>query len=367
VVYDDPNLQSAREGSSPGKDRFKPKIRFGLGAVRGVGQVALDGVFEARSQGGPFTDLFDFAARVDSRRLNRGLLEALVQCGAFDAVSLPAGLSRARLFAAIERAMDRSRSATRDRERGQITLFGTLGKGQSDGALSPLIDQYPAADSWDSMELLAREKAALGCYVSGHPLTRYRHKLQRLDIVATTDLAGCAPWTSANVAGMVEDYQERLFKGGAGGKAGYFSLDDLHGRVGAKIRSDRIDTFADLLRSGEPVIVTGKVSFPQSDDEDEDREPTLLVDSVQSLSAAVERVTRGLCLRISPEHANREIWSRLKEVIAAHPGNCGLEIVVHLESGAEVVLGLNEAKVSANNALLGALERVLGSSRVEMI
>ena len=81
-------------------------------------------MFESRKTSGPFRDLFDFATRVDAKRLNKGVLEALVQCGAFDSVLEPMGVSRARAYAAIDRALERSRGATRDRERGQATMFG---------------------------------------------------------------------------------------------------------------------------------------------------------------------------------------------------------------------------------------------------
>src|SRR5690606_33951444 len=106
------------------KDPYGSRIRFGLGAVRGVGGAALESVFEVRASGGAFRDLFDFASRVDGKKLNRGVLEALVQCGAFDTVSDPNGSQRARACPAVERRLNRAGSARRDRESGQSSLFG---------------------------------------------------------------------------------------------------------------------------------------------------------------------------------------------------------------------------------------------------
>ena len=233
VVYENPKGDGPRQGPGKLRDRFAPRIRFGLGAVRGVGQSALEGVFESRRTGGAFSDLFDFAARVDSKRLNKGLLESLVQCGAFDSIAFPNGLTRSRLFAAIDIALERSRSATRDRERGQTSLFARLAANQPQSEVGLRADQYPEVESWDSMESLAREKTSLGCYVSGHPLERYGHKLHRLDITSTKDLGAYEPWTMAKVAGMVENYQEKLFRT-SGGKAAFFTLEDLDGRVGGE-------------------------------------------------------------------------------------------------------------------------------------
>jgi len=119
VVYAHPNGDGTTRGTGKVKDRYGPRLRFGLGAVRGVGESALETMFDARRAGGPFSDLFDFATRVDAKRLNKGVLEALVQCGAFDGVLLEKGITRARAYAAVDRALERSRNASRDRERGQ--------------------------------------------------------------------------------------------------------------------------------------------------------------------------------------------------------------------------------------------------------
>ncbi len=364
VVYEHPNGDGPRQGPGKLKDRFAPRIRFGLGAVRGVGQSALEGVFETRKGGGAFRDLFDFAVRVNSKRLNKGLLESLVQCGAFDSILLSNGLTRSRLFAAVDIALERSRSATRDRERGQTSLFTRMA---SDGSAEVGLrsEQYPVVENWDRMETLAREKMSLGCYVTGHPLERYGHKLQRLDVVSTKDLASCEPWTVARVAGMVENYQEKLFRSGSG-KAAFFTLEDLGGRVGAKVRGERIEECVTLLRSGAPVIATGKVSFPQTDDDEGDLEPTLLVDSVEPLSIAVQRVTRAINVRLAATQAHRDIWMRLRDVIGSNPGSCELELVVVLDNGVEVALELDQSGVSPDDALLGAIERVVGNNSVEL-
>lgn len=365
VVYDTPNGDGVRQVPGKLRDRLSPKIRFGLGAVRGVGQSALEGVFETRRQGGKYSDLFDFAARVDSKRLNKGLLEALVQCGSFDGISIPIGLTRARLFATIDAALERSRSATRDRERGQTSLFERISSSPAQISRSTAGDQYAEAESWDRMETLAREKASLGCYVSGHPLERYGLKLQRLEVLSTKDLSSCQPWTLTKVAGMVENYQEKIFRS-SGSKAAFFSLEDLNGRIQAKVRGDKIEDCVALLRSGAPVIVTGKVSFPQTDEDEGDVEPTLLVDSVEPLGAAVQKVTRAINVRVVGDCTSADTWTKLRDVISENPGNCEVEVLITLDSGVEVALGLDKARVNPDELLLGALERLVGNQAVEL-
>jgi DNA polymerase III subunit alpha len=367
VVYAHPEGDGPARGPGKLRDRLGPQIRFGLGAVRGVGEAALETVFEARQAGGPFRDLFDFAARVDARRLNKGMLESLVQCGAFDSTLAPAGITRARAFAAVDRALERSRSASRDRERGQTTLFGLFeaAASHSDNGSSPL-DEYPDAPAWDRHETLRREKAALGCYVSGHPLLRYGNKLARLGAVAAGELARQPAWSAVSVAGMVENYQERLFRGGAAGKAAFFEIEDRSGRVRAKLRGDRIETYAPLLTGGEAVLVSGKVSFPVTDEPTDELEPTLFVDSVEPLSDAVLKATRSVSIRLAAERTARSDLVELRRLLDSSPGPCPVELVLELPDGAQAVLALDATRVTPSDQVLSGLERMFGESVAEL-
>jgi DNA polymerase-3 subunit alpha len=367
VVYQHPDGRGPQPRGGPGKlrDRFGPQIRFGLGAVRGVGESALETMFEARSGTGPFKDLFDLATRVDAKRLNKGVLESLVQCGAFDTVLEPAGITRARAYAAVDRALERSRSASRDRERGQTNLFGMFGGG-SGGAAKAAGDEYPQTVEWDRMELLRRERAALGCYVSGHPLFRYQSKLPRIGALGTLELVNQKPWSPAAVAGMVENYQERIFKGGSGGRAAFFEIEDQFGRVEAKVRGDRIDSFSHLLQGAEPVLVSGKVSFPFTEDPEEERVPTLLVDGVELLSDAALRATRAISIRLDAERTHRGDLEKLKALLAASPGSCAVELVLDMKDGAQAVMDLPGTRVTPDGILLGGLERTFGGPVAEL-
>ena len=365
VVYAHSDGRGRKRGPGKLKDRFGPQIRFGLGGIRGVGDAALESVFEAREAGGPFTDLFDFASRVDSKRLNKGVLEALVQCGAFDSVLEPIGVSRARAFAAIERAVERSRSASRDRERGQTTLFGMFDAAREAEGSKAALAEYPPAEEWDQIERLRREKQALGWYVSGHPLMRYGTKLARLGATGAGELKGVDSWSPATVAGMVEQYQEKIFRG-SGAKAAFFELEDLTGRVRAKLRGDRIETYAHLLTSGDPVLVSGKVSFPVTDEPDDEAEPTLQVDEVVPLSDAVLQATRSVSISLKAAETSHDQLVRLKDLLKGHPGPCSVELVVRLPDGAEAVMAVDGARVLPNDAWLSSLERAFGRTVAEL-
>ncbi|HEX7665872.1 MAG TPA: DNA polymerase III subunit alpha, partial [Polyangiaceae bacterium] len=204
VVYTNPKGDKKVSPRAFVKDKLGPEIRFGLGAVRGVGGGALDTVFDARKEGGPFFDLFDFASRVDAKKLNRSVLEALVQCGAFDTTLKKLGVTRARAFAAIDVALERSRSASRDREAGQTNLFGLFDAAKPAAAASSTASGSSAGDytavvePWDRLEMLQREKQSLGFYVSGHPLERYLKggaALAKIGAVPTVDCSSMDDWS----------------------------------------------------------------------------------------------------------------------------------------------------------------------------
>jgi DNA polymerase-3 subunit alpha len=357
-------------------------------------------VFEAR-QGGPFRDLFDLAARVDAKRVNKAVFEALVQCGAFDASLEVRSVSRARAFASVDVALERSRAASRDREAGQTTLFGLFDAAPARENAAPTAGDYVESEPWDRRELLVRERQALGFYVSGHPLERYFGRkgersegpaasgggrkpergegvarsgeamLAKLGAWAIAECAGMDDWAQVKLVGMVEGYRERIFKDG-GGKVAFFDLEDLSGRVNVKLRARDIDQYAHILAAGEPVLVTGKVSFPQRGDDAEDepegpREPTILLSEVQSLTEVVHADTRSISIRIPAERTRASDLSTLARVLSGAKGSCPVTLCVSFEDGREAVLQLGDAwRVDVGDALLSGIERIFGQQVAEL-
>jgi DNA polymerase III subunit alpha len=371
VVYKYPEGKGPPRGPGKLRDRYGPQIRFGLGAVRGLGESALEAVFDARTRDGAFSDLFDFACRVDPRRLNKAVFEALVQCGAFDTCLTRLGVTRAVAMAAVDRALERGRSASRDRAVGQTTLFGLFQQAEAKSSVNSIASDYPAAEEWDRAESLKREKQALGCYVSGHPLDRYGSKPGRIGVVSTAELSSQKAWSTVSMAGMVEGYQEKRFKavgGKPGGKAAFFELEDMVGRVQAKVRGDRVDQFSAVLGTGEPVLITGKVSFPFTDEPtDEPQEASLLVDEAVPLVDAIRKGTQRISIPLKAEDVRRPRLEALRALLAGAPsGACPVDLIVALPDGSRVVLGLEGSRVELQDAILGGLERVFPGCIAEL-
>ncbi|MBL9027466.1 MAG: DNA polymerase III subunit alpha, partial [Myxococcales bacterium] len=371
VVYADPNAgpESRRGGKARRggrrRDPYDPKIRFGLGAIRGVGESALEAILEARGEGA-FKDLFDLAERVDPRRVNKGVLESLVASGAFDATLTERGISRAQAFGAIDSALERGRSASKDRERGQTNLFGLFAAAEPEAKKTNA--EYPNASPWDLRETLVREKEALGFYVSGHPLERYGVELSRFDVTPTAQLMTGEPWAKVRACGMVEGWRVRIFKGG-GGKVAFFTLEDTSGRIEVKVRERQIDAYESVLTSGEPVLVNGKLSFPfveEGEEESGPREPTLLLDEAVLFTDALRAEAKSITLRLSAARHTPAAVERLKGVLEGSPGACSIILAFELEGGAEATMTVPSLRVEPSDQMFGEVEKLLGGKAIEL-
>ncbi|MBI5531111.1 MAG: DNA polymerase III subunit alpha [Deltaproteobacteria bacterium] len=368
VVYASPAGDYRAPRGSRVTDKYQPQIRFGLGAVRGVGDAALESVFEARKQG-PFKDLFDFASRVDARKINKGALEALVQCGAFDTTLAASRVTRAQAFGAIDTALERGRSASKDRERGQATLFGMF---EAAAPVTTTKTEYPTVPPWDLRETCVREKQALGFYVSAHPLDRYGKELDRFQLASAASLPDADMWAKVRVAGMVEGYREKIFKGsGNAQKTAFFDLEDKTGRVTVRVKEQLIDAAAPVLTSGDPVVVSGTIRFPEREEGSEDveapREPTLLLDKVALLASLVQAETKAVTIRLRSQETTAADVTTLGGVLRDAPGDCPVTLVLEMPTGAEVSLALSpELRVEAGDRLFSALERQFGRQVAEL-
>ena len=387
VVYDPSLPAPKRRPNQPvafgGKlrDPLHPKIRFGLGAVKGVGGSALESILEVRMRDDdgapteskqPFKDLWNFTSRVDLRRVNKGVVEALVQCGAMDSLHEPTAIGRDRALAAIDTAIELGKRASADRLSGQTDLFGAF-LGEEGSKLSGRRANFPeVAEPWSRPEKLKREKAALGFYVSGHPLDGFKEELKRFCNANTGSLAKCAEGSNVSLGGMVEDYRERPTK--TGGKIAFFFLDDPFGRTEVIVRQRQVDACREQLQSGVPLLVSGVVRAERDQggggpvDEGMEQVPDmkLLLDSVTPLVEAFRARTRAVRVRVHVDRLDKKKLEALRRALEAHPGTC--PVVVQLESSADwrVTLAQGRFTVEPSEAMMMSLERLFGEKVCEL-
>ena len=336
------------------------QIRFGLMAIKGVGGGAVDSILAARRTFGRFLNLYHFCRSVDLRAVNRSTLEALVKCGAFDSVS--GGRNRGQLFAAIDLAVQSGQTATRDRDRGQMSLFG--GGEESSGGL----EKYPDEPSWSQADFLAAEKKTLGCYLTAHPLDAFSAEIHGLNWPAGFQLdrlAEIEPGKPLAVCGMVTGLRQLVVKKGksAGKRMATFLLEDLTSRCEAVVFADTFEKCESLLQDDVLVYVVATV------DNSRDR-LNLIVQEIHPLVTAGEEVSQGLIIQVTDEDGQDE--SRMQQiavVLKSCPRGSGkVQFQLLKKEGPPLSFDAgHDWRIRLQPEVLRALQDVAGAGRVQLI
>jgi DNA polymerase III subunit alpha len=319
-------------------------IRFGLAAIKGVGEIAVEALLKARKEGGRFSSLADMCERVDGRSVNRKILESLIKCGACDSL----GQNRATLFSQIEHTLTRAAGIIADRQRGQSSLFGMF-TGNSE--LQP--ETGPLLEEWPEHEMLAQEKELLGFYVTGHPLTPYAALLEKYSLVNTRGLAQLQNRALTRIGGMVAGVQNGVSK--KSGKPYCLAmLEDLEGSVQVLCISENYDKYHDLLTQGKPVLVIGEVN-------NGDDKPKLFPQEIMPLEEAPRRFTRQVHLRLHTAHLDTDKLESLRQLVAAHSGKCPLFLCFVMPGNEKVFLETHERFfVAPSRELQEAADQMFG-------
>lgn len=336
----------------------KKYIRFGLGAVRNVGAGAVDAIVEGRA-GQPFSGMFDFCERVDARRVNRRVMEALIKSGALDGIAQAQRVHRAQLMAILDVAQERAMSAQRDRESGQTSLLALFGQTGSDAPSerAAIAEQYPEVPEWAPRAQLAFERENLGFYVSGHPLDRYRDDLRRHATATTAQLGELPDRSEVTVGGIIADYRERALKSGKG-RLAIFNLEDLEGQVEVVCFSREFDEFEAVLKSDEPQLVSARLKL---EGEGEAVAPRLQLVSSITLAQLRAQKTKEVHLHLVADTVERTQLATLKDVLRRHVGDCRTYVHLALPKRSRTVLELAERyDVAPSDELLLELERLFG-------
>ncbi|HEY2030391.1 MAG TPA: DNA polymerase III subunit alpha [Myxococcales bacterium] len=352
VLQPDVNESLLAFGVAPDpKKPGKSLIRFGLGAIKGVGENAIEPILAARTK--PFLGLFDFCSRIDTRKINKKTLEALVTAGAFDFTQKP----RKALFDAIEPALQQGTSAQRDRESGQFGLFG----GGPKAAQTAPEERVFGKEEWSERERLALEKQAIGFYITGHPLARYAEDVKRYATHTCASLANARGFEKVAVAGIVQGFRERLTK--TGKRIAFAVLEDLTGARDLVIYDDAYTKFEALLKGDEPVLVKGMVRMAEKfgaeaqQQEAAEPSPEIKVDDVQRLADVRAAKATRVELKLQAEQATSEKLGELKALFVKYPGQCTAALSIVVPGTAETRISL-KTRVAPSDDLLAAIDRL---------
>ncbi len=346
-----PDVNESFAGFTP----LSGAIRYGLTAIKGLGQSIVNSIIEARENGGAFKSFYDFAERLGQGSLNKRVLEGLVGAGAFDSLKPDAGEMhewRGALAGAIDAALSRAQRAKRERLLGQNGLFGTML--EEPGA----VDQVPApAIPWTRSQLLLAEKAALGFYVTGHPLGNYADLLLAAKAVKSLELPGIASGTRVSIGGIINDFQPRTTK--KGDRFALLRLEDEAGGTKCVLWPETFRKYSALVKNELPVLVSGRLEIS------EDNPPSIIVDQVQALDEAL-KAKELVVVNVPIAEDSAQLFDGILHLFNTNPGNCDVALEATVGNNLLVRMKVNSTlRVERSDRLERALRDLGCGLKVE--
>ncbi|SCZ56016.1 DNA polymerase III subunit alpha [Thiohalomonas denitrificans] len=325
-------------------------VVYGLGAIKGVGEGAIASIVEERAHG-PYQDLFDFCKRVDLKKANRRVMEALIRAGALDSI----GPNRATMAAALPDALRIAEKHLQNAQAGMEDLFG-FGTASEPGEGAY---EYEVVPEWDDDIRLTGEKETLGLWLTGHPITRHEAELRHF---ITAPIVRLAPQKGKNqvLAGLVSGM--RVMTTRRGDKMAIVTLDDRTARIDLKLFSEVFERARDKLGKDRLVVVKGEVGV-----DDYSGGNSVSVEEVYELGEARQVFGHGVIIDLDEESLNESLMDDLAAALrASGEGQCPVVIAYHNQKGSALAVLGHAWRVLPSEELMARLHRLLGPERVQI-
>ncbi len=319
------------------------KIRFGLAAVKNVGQGAIDSIVAARQEK-PFISLRDFASRVDLRLCNRKVLESLIKCGAFDSL----GGHRAQYLAAVDDSLSQGQATQRERDNGQISMFSLMDSSVQEEMLHDTLHEI---EPFNDRERLSLEKEILGLYISGHPLEPYRPILEGLkSMTRCAELGEVGDNKHVKVGGIIVEVSRYFTKKKQ--EMAFVRLEDLTGSVELVVFPDLYEKSGELLLEDSMVVVAGRTDVKEEED------IKILAEALSPLN----RIQKYYRLVIGESHT-QELLKNLKDTLTAENGE--VPVCLYFEEDQKTLMLEENLWIRDHPSCLKRLENLLGPGSVK--
>jgi DNA polymerase III subunit alpha len=329
-------------------------IRFGLAAVKNVGHNAIDSIVAGREKLASYTSIYQFCENVDLRLLNKRVMESLIKSGAMDSLG-----RRAQLMTVLDKAMDRAQKAQRDAESGQHGLFGVFMQEE----VHVTNDRLPEIPDWDEHVRLGNEKEILGFFITGHPLEKYKEKLEDLHALGTQDLCAMKNSTGKDenivTAGIITNL--RVLKSKKGDFYAQAILEDMAGSVDMLVFPDAYRKLGEKVKIEVPVLIKGGVRI------EEGANPKLTVSDIQPLEEAKVPLARALRIRIPLETAMETTVDALHSLFEERKGAAKVLFDVERAGDFMVVMEAEGYNVLPDRNFITRVEQLCGRGAVRVI
>jgi len=352
------------EDAPKGKRKAPPKtigvIRFGMMAVRGVGEKAVEAVIEERQKKGEFPNLFDFCERVDLRTMTKGTIEALIKCGAFSSMNA----RRSQLLAVLDSAVEAGQQVQNDKRSGQMAMFG--GGAATASPTRTTNTGLPDVEEFLPAELLKFEKELLGFYITSHPLNEHQVAIDRYTTESSREAMNRAEGSEVMIGGMISRVKKIITKNGrsAGMPMAIITLEDLEGTIDGTMFAE---TYAEICAKYPTAVANESIVFVKGKIDRKRETPSIMVNEVIPVEDAINRLTTGVMIKLDPTRHSSETLPQIKPLLEKHKGKMDVFCQVAGSTGVVSIRLDRSIGVRPTKLMEEDLQMLLGNDAVQLI
>ena len=339
-------------------------IRFGLAAVKNVGEKAIKSIIDEHKRNSNFTSLLDFCQRVDLRVVNKRVIESLIKCGAFDSI----GARRSQLLAFLDVSLRNGQEYQKSKRNGQTSIFDLFEENNPDKNSGNYQDRLPDISEFSKNELLAMEKEMLGLYISYHPLNDYRERLKKIITSTSIELTNLSDKSRVVLAGVINNLKRKSTKNG--NLMAFITLEDLEGTVEIIAFPKVYEKCKETIKKDEIIITEGHIDVAEG-------KTKIIAEKISLLEKYVENkrptpkteeknqnLAEELHLEISTGENESDLLRKLKELFHGYPGKS--QVVLHFKDKNKTILHAIDKKYSVNigDKFMEEIRAVLGDEKI---
>jgi DNA polymerase-3 subunit alpha len=341
TVTDSHDRDEVEPGSTIGS------IRFGLAAVKNVGLSAIEAIVEGRQINSPFTSLSDFCRRVDQRRVNRRVIEALIKCGAFDFT----GARRAQMMDGLDMLIDQGGKHQEQEAIGQYSIFDSM-EGHKEIGL-------PDVPEWKESQLLAHEKESVGFYISGHPLAAFEADIKRYATATTETLENIPDGREVTICGVIAGLKPKMTKKNE--KMAILSFEDLFGTIEVIVFPDLYKTAQHMLLTDTPLLVAGQLDKSEQGNK-------IKAVRLHLLAEVKKKSATRMDIKLNSTGLTQDDLLKIKEILFRSQGTIPVYFRLQNPARKESLISVGrEIRVNPSDQLIAEIESVLGAGVVSLV
>jgi DNA polymerase-3 subunit alpha len=334
-------------------DGKKGMIRFGLAAVKGVGEKAVEQIITAREKLGRFQSLFHFCENVDMRAANKQVMESLIKAGAFDRL----GGNRAQMLAGLQTAMEHGADIQTDRLNGQMRFFGQ----EPSPDYSQDHIRLPYADPWPEQMLLMYEKEVLGFYVTSNPLSHCAETINIFSNINTAQIAETNQEQEVTIGGMITKIRYNVTKTGknVGSKMAVFTLLDLQGQVEVVLFPNTLNQYAKLLANDKIVFVKGRLDFRRE-------KPNVIASELVAYDEATDKLAGKVRINLDAANVTKEKVAEIKSICLHHRGRSPVYVAIRTDKGRVYAAADRQLSVTPDPEFCRKIRHLIGPENLQL-